>query len=53
MDKLRVILGNATLANYQNGGGGHWSVRLQYLLGMLALGHDPFGIDAPDGRHQC
>jgi len=45
MDKLRVVLGNATLANYQAGGGGHWSVRLQYLLGMLALGHDPFLLE--------
>src|SRR5215204_6574415 len=45
MEKLRVVLGNASLANYQDGGGGHWSVRLQYLLGMQALGHEPFLLE--------
>jgi hypothetical protein len=39
MDKLKITLGNTSLARYPQGGG-HWSVRLQYLLGLKALGHD-------------
>jgi len=38
---VRIILGNGTLARYPQGGG-HWMVRLQYLLGLRQLGHDPY-----------
>jgi hypothetical protein len=40
MTPLRVVLGNGSLALYPQGGG-HWIIRIQYLLGMRALGHDP------------
>jgi hypothetical protein len=40
MTSLRVVLGNGSLARYPQGGG-HWIIRIQYLLGMRALGHDP------------
>jgi hypothetical protein len=40
MTPLRVVLGNGSLAKYPQGGG-HWIIRIQYLLGMRALGHDP------------
>jgi hypothetical protein len=40
MTGLRIVLGNSSLADYQQGGG-HWTIRIQYLLGMRALGHDP------------
>ncbi|MGH7907905.1 MAG: glycosyltransferase family protein [Candidatus Binataceae bacterium] len=33
------MLGSASLANYQNGGG-HWAWFLQYPLGLRALGHE-------------
>jgi hypothetical protein len=39
VDKLRITLGNRTMARYPEGGG-HWTVRLQYMLGLKALGHD-------------
>lgn len=39
MFTLRIVLGNGSLARYPQGGG-HWTVRLQYLLGLRALGHD-------------
>lgn len=41
--RVRIILGNGSLANYPQGGG-HWMVRLQYLLGLQDLGHDVFLI---------
>jgi hypothetical protein len=41
---LRIVLGNRTLARYPQGGG-HWTVRLQYLLGLEALGHDVFLLE--------
>jgi hypothetical protein len=36
---MRIVLGNSSLARYPRGGG-HWTVRLQYLLGLRDLGHD-------------
>src|SRR6185503_19557912 len=39
MSQLRIVLGNSSLADYLQGGG-HWLVRIQYLLGLRALGHD-------------
>jgi hypothetical protein len=36
---MRIVLGDSSLASYGKGGG-HWSVYLQYLLGLRALGHD-------------
>ena len=36
---MLIVLGNSSLARYQRGGG-HWAVRLQYLLGLRALGHE-------------
>ena len=44
MSKLRLILGNGSLAAYPQGGG-HWMVFLQYLLGLNALGHDVFWLE--------
>jgi hypothetical protein len=41
---MKVVLGTATLAGYPPGGG-HWSVFLQYLLGLRALGHEVFLLD--------
>lgn len=42
--KLRIVLANGSLAKYPQGGG-HWSVFLQYLFGLDALGHDPFWLE--------
>lgn len=42
--KLRIVLANASLAQYPQGGG-HWTVFLQYLLGLAALGHDLFWLE--------
>jgi hypothetical protein len=39
MNRKHIVLGNATLASYPEGGG-HWMVFLQYLLGLRKLGHD-------------
>jgi hypothetical protein len=36
---MRIVLGNSSLAPYPQGGG-HWAVRLQYLLGLRALHHE-------------
>ncbi len=41
---LRLILANASLAKYPEGGG-HWAVFLQYLWGLRALGHDFFWLE--------
>ena len=38
MSPKLIVLGNSTLAGYMQGGG-HWSVYLQYLFGLKALGH--------------
>lgn len=37
--RLRIVLGDNTLADYLQAGG-HWSVYLSYLLGLQAAGHD-------------
>lgn len=39
MSCVRLVLGNSSLADYLQGGG-HWMIRIQYLLGLRALGHD-------------
>ena len=44
MSKKLIVLGNASLANYPQGGG-HWSVWLQYLLGLKKLGHNVFLLE--------
>src|SRR5216117_3826865 len=43
MSRLHIVLGGG-VADYPVGGG-HWSVFLQYLLGLKALGHDVFWLD--------
>jgi hypothetical protein len=50
MRPRRIVIGNANLASYPDGGG-HWAGLLQYLLGLLDLGHDVVWLevmDAPD-----
>lgn len=42
--RIRLILANASLAKYPEGGG-HWTVFLQYLWGLAALGHDFFWLE--------
>jgi hypothetical protein len=44
MSKLRIVLANGSLAQYPEGGG-HWTVFLQYLFGLDALGHDVFWLE--------
>jgi hypothetical protein len=44
MSKLRIVLANGSLAKYPQGGG-HWSVFLQYVSGLNALGHDVFWLE--------
>src|SRR3990172_8461975 len=39
MVPIRIVLGNWSLATYP-WGGGYWTIRLQYLLGLKAMGHD-------------
>jgi hypothetical protein len=41
---VRIVFGNSSLVNYQQGGG-HWSWVLQYPLGLRALGHDVFWLE--------
>jgi hypothetical protein len=41
---MRIVLASATVAQYPNGGG-HWHWRLQYPLGLLALGHDVLWLE--------
>lgn len=41
---LRIVLANGSLASYPQGGG-HWTVFLQYLFGLYALGHDVFWLE--------
>ena len=36
---MRIVLGDSSMAGYLRGGG-HWTVMLQYLLGLRDLGHD-------------
>ena len=42
--RLRVVIGNSSLAKYPQGGG-HWLVRLQWLLGLRELGHSPMLLE--------
>ena len=44
MSRLRIVLGGAKLASYQEGGG-HWSWYLQYMLGLKGLEHDIFWLE--------
>jgi hypothetical protein len=41
---VRIVLGSAQLASYQEGGG-HWAWFLQYPLGLRALHHDVFWLE--------
>lgn len=41
---IRLVFANGTTARYPHGGG-HWSVRLQYMFGMSALGVDWFWLE--------
>ncbi|HXW84554.1 MAG TPA: hypothetical protein VEJ86_09125, partial [Candidatus Binataceae bacterium] len=41
---MRITLGNGSLAQYPPGGG-HWSMFLQWPLGILSLGHKLFWIE--------
>ncbi len=42
--KIRIVLANSSLAGYPQGGG-HWSVFIQYLLGLDDLGYDVFWLE--------
>jgi hypothetical protein len=44
MAMLRIVCVTSSLANYLEGGG-NWSVYLQYLLGLIALGHDVLWLE--------
>lgn len=44
MSRHRIVLGNSSLASYLQGGG-HWMVRLQYLLGLRDLHQDVFLLE--------
>ena len=36
---MKIVIGDRTLISYPQGGG-HWTLFLQYLLGLRSLGHD-------------
>jgi hypothetical protein len=42
--RLRIVIGNSSLAGYPQGGG-HWTGYLQYLLGLDDLGHQVFWLE--------
>lgn len=42
--KARIVLGNSSVVGYPEAGG-HFSVFLQYLLGLLDLGHDAYWLE--------
>jgi hypothetical protein len=44
MSRHRIVLGNSSLVRYLQGGG-HWMVRVQYLLGLKALRQDIFLLE--------
>src|SRR5947207_14512909 len=44
LKRVRIVLGNRSLVDYPQGGG-HWTVFLQYLLGLEALGHDVLWLE--------
>lgn len=41
---MRIVLANATVAKYPQGGG-HWNWFLQYSLGLRELGHNVFWLE--------
>ena len=41
---MRIVLGNSSLVCYPEAGG-LWMYLLQYLLGLLALGHDVLWLE--------
>ncbi len=41
---MRIVLANATVAQYPDGGG-HWNWFLQYPLGLRDLGHDVYWLE--------
>ena len=41
---MRIILADGSLAGYPQGGG-HWTVLLQYVLGLRDLGHDVIWLE--------
>src|SRR5262245_30432270 len=43
-DRIRIVLAGGFLADYPQGGG-HWTVFLQYLLGLAAFGHDVYWLE--------
>ncbi|MEY2404310.1 MAG: hypothetical protein QOD38_1861, partial [Acidimicrobiaceae bacterium] len=44
-ERLKIMLGDAgSLARYPQGGG-HWAVFVQYLAGLIDLGHDPLLLE--------
>jgi hypothetical protein len=45
MARARIVIGNNSLAKYPEGGG-HWTWFLQFALGLRALGHDVFVLEA-------
>jgi hypothetical protein len=45
----RIVVANGTLIRYQVGGG-HWMVRMQWLLGLRQLGHDVLLLEIPTAR---
>jgi hypothetical protein len=47
VSRLRIVLAGGFLACYPEGGG-HWTVFLQYLLGLRALGHDAWWLELLD-----
>jgi hypothetical protein len=57
LSRVRIVLANGSLVGYPQGGG-LWTMFLQYLLGLRALGHDVFWLElfrstgdrARDGR---
>jgi len=58
MSSLRIVLANSSLAGYPEAGG-LWMLYLQYLLGMLQLGHDVHWLELlsphedPNRTRQC
>jgi hypothetical protein len=44
MTRLRIVLGNSSLASYPHAGG-LWTLFLQFLLGLRELGHDVFWLE--------
>jgi len=49
VSRLRIVLGNSSLAHYPEGGG-HWTCFLQFFLGLHALGHDVFWLEVLNSK---